>query len=147
MRACFFSGSLFPGLLLAYACVVSCGHQISHGNIPDVNVNFTVRTYDMDNTLLAVGNFKYFPYGHSGVFVYHLGDMEEEYVAFEQACPLDWESGCYVEYDKQKDRLIGKDCQSEFSSYSGFGHGKASRFALIKYHITYLSNGNLQISN
>lgn len=134
-------------LLLLSVCLLSCGHQISYGNIPDRTVNFTVRPYDLDNILLPVGSFHCFPHGYSGVFVYHIGDMEEEYVAFEQACPRDWESGCYVEYNKQKDRLVGKDCGGEFSSYSGFGYGKASRFALRKYHITYLSGGNFQVSN
>lgn len=144
MHTRFLFGVLLSGLLV---CLLSCGHQISYGNIPDRSVNFTVRPYDLDNTLLPVGSFKYFQYGYSGVCVYHIGDMEEEYVAFEQACPLDWESGCYVQYNKQKDRLVGKECGGEFSSYSGFGYGKASRFALRKYHITYLSGGNFQVSN
>lgn len=144
MHTRFLFGVLLSGL---FVCMLSCGHQISYGNIPDRSVNFTVRPYDLDNTLLPVGSFKYFDHGYSGVFVYHIGDMEEEYVAFEQACPLDWKSGCYVQYNRQKDRLVGKDCGGEFSSYSGFGYGKASRFSLRKYHITYLSGGNFQVSN
>ncbi|MCM1169770.1 MAG: hypothetical protein NC324_07525 [Bacteroides sp.] len=144
MRARF---SFVPILIASGLCLVSCGHQISHGNIPDTSVNFTVRPYDLDNTLLPVGSFKYFSYGYSGVVVYHIGDMEEEYVAFEQACPLDWESGCYVQYDRNKDRLVGKDCKGEYSSYSGFGSGIVSSYALRKYHITYMTDGNFQVSN
>lgn len=140
---------LFIGMLTAGLGLVlyGCEHSISHGNIPERSVNFTVRPYDTDNTLMAVGGVKDFPYGYSGVCVYHIGDMEEEYVAFEQACPLDWESGCYVRYDKSKDRFVGKDCGSEFSSYSGFGYAKVSHFALRKYRITYLNNGTFQVSN
>ena len=140
----FLLGMLTAGLCL---CLCGCNHSISNGNIPERSVNFTVHPYDLDNTLMTVGGVKYFNYGYSGVCVYHIGDMEEEYVAFEQACPMDWESGCYVQYDKAKDRFVGKDCGGEFSSYSGFGYNKVSRFALRKYHITYLNNGTFQVSN
>ncbi|MDE7357600.1 MAG: hypothetical protein K2M74_04100, partial [Bacteroidales bacterium] len=136
-------------MLTAGFCLGLCGCKdpVSYGNIPERSVNFTVRPYDMDNILMAVGGVKEFPYGYNGVCVYHIGDMAEEYVAFEQACPLDWESGCYVQYDKAKDRFVGKDCGGEFSSYSGFGYNKVSRFALRKYRITYLNNGTFQVSN
>lgn len=135
------------GLLLCGGMLSGC-QQITEGNIPERNVNFTVRPYDMDNVLLPVGGFKYFNYGYSGVFVYHIGDMEEEYVAFEQACPLDWEDGCYVEYDKPNECLVGRKCSGEYSTYNGFGKSKnVSRYTLRKYHITYLSGGNFQVSN
>lgn len=141
-----FYPSLFAVVAL-WLFASGCG-RISYGNIPEKTVNFTVRPLSMDNTLMTVGSFKYFPYGYSGVCVYHIGDMEEEYVAFEQACPIDWENGCYVEYNRDKDRFVGIQCQCEFSSFTGYGYGKtASGFALRKYNITYLSNGDFQVSN
>lgn len=128
--------------------MVSCG-EISYGNIPEKTVNFTVRPRSLDNTLMPVGSFKYFPYGYSGVVVYHIGDMDEEYVAFEQACPLDWEAGCFVKFDKDNFVLKGEQCHLTYSSYSGYGRDKGNaRYALRKYHITYLSSqGEFQVSN
>ena len=130
-------------------CVLTaCGHQISHGNIPEINVNFKVYPYSLDNTLLAAGNFKNFAHGYMGVCVYHAGYMDEEYVSFEQACPWDWEQGCMVEYDKETDRMIGQRCGYTYSSFNGYGNSKeVQRYALRKYHITYMANGAFVVSN
>ncbi len=140
--------SIFSAMVPLSLWMTSCG-EISHGNIPEKTVNFTVRPYSMDNVLLATGGYKYFPYGYMGVVVYHIGDMDEEYVAFEQACPLDWENGCFVEYDKEQDVLTGKTCKGRFSSFTGYGRDKKnSGYALRKYHISYFgTNGEFQVSN
>lgn len=134
--------------VLSLECLASCRNQISHGNIPEVNVNFKVYPYAWDNTLLVAGSFKYFPWGYMGVCIYHIGYMDEEYVAFEQACPLDWEDGCMVEYDRVTDRMIGNRCGYEYSSFNGYGYNpEVRRYALRKYHITYLSDGSFTVSN
>lgn len=125
---------------------VSCGDPVSYGNIPEETVNFTVRPYSTDNTLHGVGSYKYFPYGYMGVFVYHIGYMDEEYVAFEQACPIDWEDGCYVEYDKNRELLVGTLCQQEFGTFDGYCK-TVSGFALRKYRITYIDGQTFQVSN
>ncbi len=124
----------------------SCGDPVSYGNIPDETINFTVYPYSLDNTLMAVGNYKYFPYGYSGVFVYHIGYMDEEFVAFEQACPIDWEDGCYVEFDPESNLLKGTRCHSEFGSFDGFCR-TVSGYALKKCRITWTSSQTFQVSN
>lgn len=149
------NGTILPWFIRILSCSVtmvllvvlhSCGKPISYGNIPDETVNFTVRPYSTDNVLHGVGNYKYFPYGYWGVFVYHIGYMDEEYVAFDQACPIDWEDGCYVEYDKSEEILRGTICKSEYSTFTGYCKTHAG-FGLRKYRITYIDDQTFQVSN
>ena len=130
--------------------LASCNSAIEYGEIPveDIHVNFIVRPYSMDNELLAIGNYKEFPdQGDWGVLVYHIGYMDEDYVAFNQACPFDCESsGCYVQYDKSKEAFIGSVCKQEFSTYTGFCT-TVSGYGLVKYNITYYPDGSFLVSN
>lgn len=135
-------------LIVAIGTLSACRHQISHGNIPAINVYFKVYPYGWDNTLLTAGSVKYFDYGYMGVCVYHIGYMDEEYVAFEQACPWDWEKGCMVEYDREIDRMVGKRCGYAYSSFNGYGYSpEVRRYALRKYPINYAADGSFVVSN
>lgn len=137
------------GVLVAGLCLGLCGckHGISYGNIPEETINFTVYPFSLDNTLMATGNYKYFQAGYMGVFVYHIGYMDEEFVAFEQACPVDWEDGCYVEYDPQTSYLKGVRCQNTFSSFDGFGRSQGSRnYALRKCKVTWMDAQRFLVS-
>lgn len=135
-----------PVYIFLALLMVSCGKQISYGNIPEETVNFTIRPYSIDNDLHGVGSYKYFPYGYMGVFVYHIGFMDEEYMAYEQACPIDWEDGCYVEYDHNDEVLRGKICKSEYSTMNGYCK-TYSGFALRKYRVTPVDGQTFQVSN
>ena len=138
------------GIGLCLLPLASCNSAIEYGEIPveDIHVNFIVRPYSMDNELLAIGNYKEFPdQGDWGVLVYHIGYMDEDYVAFNQACPFDCESsGCYVQYDKSKEAFIGSVCKQEFSTYTGFCT-TVSGYGLVKYNITYYPDGSFLVSN
>ena len=127
----------------------SCGDSIDYGKIPweDIYVNFSVYPYSLDNRLAAVGNYKVFENeGVWGVFVYHIGDMEEEFVAFDRACPFDCRSSdCYVTYNAAEGAFVSK-CNQKFSIFTGFCT-TISGYSLLKYNITYLSNGSFVVSN
>ena len=75
---------LFVCMLTAGLCLGLCGCKdpVSYGNIPERSVNFTVRPYDMDNILIAVGGVKLFTYGYNGVCVYDIVYMSVLYGAF-----------------------------------------------------------------
>ena len=135
------TGAFFICVLTAGLCLGLCGCKdpVSYGNIPDSTINFEVYPYSLDNTLMPIGNYIYKNAGYMGVFVYHIGYMDEEYIAFEQACPVDWENGCYVEFDSETGYLKGKQCQNTFSSYNGFGIS-VSRYALRKCKITWTNS-------
>lgn len=149
-----------PAILSGILCAVlglslqSCHNSIDYGEIPweDVYVNFTVNLSLGDengpnNILASIGNWKVFENeGVWGVFVYHLGDMEEEYVAYDLACPFDcMSSDCTVSYDATNACFVSK-CGQKFSIFSGFCT-TISGYSLYKYHITYLSNGSFVVSN
>ena len=125
-----------------------CGDPVDYGEIPweDIDVNFRVYPYSLDNMLMATGNSKVFEdQGMWGVFVYHIGYMDEPFVAFDLACPFDCRSNdCQVTYSKEDEAFISR-CGQKFSTYTGFC-STVSGYSLFKYNITYAEDGSFFVS-
>lgn len=140
--------------ILICACLLgtsfqSCGDPIEYGEIPweDIYVNFAVYPMSLDNVLLPAGNSKTFENeGVWGVFVYHIGYMDEEYVAFDLACPFDCLSNdCRVRYDKAQEMFVSQ-CGQTFSTYTGYCN-TVSGYGLLKYNITYMGDSFVVSNN
>ena len=101
----------------------------------------------LDNVLLPAGNSKTFENeGVWGVFVYHIGYMDEEYVAFDLACPFDCLSNdCRVRYDKAQEMFVSQ-CGQTFSTYTGYCN-TVSGYGLLKYNITYMGDSFVVSNN
>ncbi|MDE5703485.1 MAG: hypothetical protein K2H70_01540 [Bacteroidales bacterium] len=88
------------GLAIAFCAMLAglfgaCPGPDEFRRVPVPPVQLRVYPYGSDNTLGPVGNYKTFPsYGYGGIIVYHF--TETEYLAFDLACPNDYEQGCKV---------------------------------------------------
>lgn len=101
-----------------YLCSCSQGNDFREIPVPSVHLN--VQPYGMDNVLGPIGNYKIFgSYGYAGIIVYHF--TETDYLAYDLACPNDYEYGKKVVYDPGSLTLTDKDgCGTVFSILTGF---------------------------
>lgn len=97
--------------------------------VPVPPVQLRIYPSGMDNELGPVGNHKIFPnYGYAGILVYHF--TETEFLAYDLACPNDYEYGCKVTYSPKDLNLkcagcrecpdCGKGCGTIYSVLTGF---------------------------
>lgn len=128
--------SLSISLILALSILFgACPDKSEYRRIPVPPLQKKVYPYGIDNELLPIGGHKIFPndgYAHNGVpagiLVYHF--TESEYLAYDLACPNDYEYGCKatLHYDKLTLVCEGnpacaqcpKGCGSVFNLLTGF---------------------------
>ncbi len=92
--------SLFISLISALSVLFGgCPGNSEYRRIPVPPLQKKVYPYGMDNELLPIGGHKIFPnHGYTyngvpaGILVYHF--TESEYLAYDLACPNDYEYGC-----------------------------------------------------
>jgi len=125
------------GLLLA-----SCGDRLH--TIPHTKVNFTVSINT--NKLIHSGGYEYFTGGINGVFVYRL-DMST-FLAYDRACPYDWEDNGYVIYNQATLQLVCEACGSTFNILDGspMNNSKANNF-LRPYNTRLIDDMTLHVYN
>ncbi|MEG1499211.1 MAG: hypothetical protein RSA02_05000 [Bacteroidales bacterium] len=125
----------------------SCPQHEKFREIPATYVNFIVRPFSLDNDLHAIGNYKYFPaQGYNGIIVYHLSTSE--FLAYDLACPNDYEYGCTIVYDPKTSTLIDrKCCGTTFNILSGFPEGSTLPSPLHSYKVTWINKEEIQVSN
>ena len=101
-------------LLLIISLLISCKGSVD--TIPYTKVNFTVPIYA--NGLIHVGGYEYFTGGISGIVVFRL-DMSN-FCVYDRACPEDWSSGGYVNFDPATLQLKCDKCGSAFNILDGY---------------------------
>ncbi|MDE7150430.1 MAG: hypothetical protein K2O01_08540 [Bacteroidales bacterium] len=102
--------SLSIGLIFAATVLFcACPGPDEFRKVPVPPVQLRIYPYGMDNALGPVGNYKIFPnYGYAGIIVYHF--TETEYLAYDLACPNDYEYGCKATYHHESLNLICEGC-------------------------------------
>jgi len=121
--------------------LVSCEDQ---NPIPYVKVNFTVPINA--NNLIHVGKYEYFTGGLCGTFVYRL-DMST-FLAYDRACPYDWQDDGYIIYDPALLQLICAKCGSAFNVLDGFPmNNTKSNYFLRPYKAILIDDMMLRVYN
>ena len=114
MKGLFFSPAVRRGILIAWVATAAalfcgCPGPDEFRKVPVPPVQLRVYPYGMDNELGPVGSAKLFPnYGYAGIIVYHF--TETEYLAYDLACPNDYEYGCKVTYHHDRLQLFCEGC-------------------------------------
>lgn len=112
-------GFLIVWIALAAALFCGCPGPDEFRKVPVPPVQLRIYPYGMDNELGPVGNYKLFPnYGYGGIIVYHF--TETEYLAYDLACPNDYEYGCKVTYHPENLHLLCEGCGTVYSILTGF---------------------------
>lgn len=121
---------VFIGLICAAVMLLGgCPGPDEFRQVPVPPVQLRVYPYGMDNELGPVGSHKIFAnYGYAGILVYHF--TETEYLAYDLACPNDYEYGCVATVHKADLNLrcegvrgcadCQTGCQTVFSMLTGF---------------------------
>lgn len=122
----------------------SCSKDESE-TIPYVYVNFLI---EPNNTLYyklnVIGGWEYLIGGYNGIVVFRLS--QDEFVAYDRACPYDYKNGCRVDVESSNVTLIDSCCNSHFiytdgSPYQGPVH------VSLKYYKTSYDGNYLRITN
>ncbi|HOY32716.1 MAG TPA: hypothetical protein PKW80_12630 [Bacteroidales bacterium] len=124
-------------MVFVSACLlVSCKKKIKDP-IPDVYVNFYMNiSSTLYLELSSVGGFVNVSGGYRGITVYRLSS--DEFVAFERACPYDWEvDSAMVGVDSSGLIMNCHSCGSEFLIIDGSVINGPSSLSLKQYRATY----------
>ncbi|MDE5735912.1 MAG: hypothetical protein K2H65_02400, partial [Bacteroidales bacterium] len=125
MKGLFFSPAVRRGILIAWVATAAalfcgCPGPDEFRKVPVPPVQIRVYPYCMDNELGPVGSAKLFPnYGYAGIIVYHF--TETEYLAYDLACPNDYEYGCKVTYHPELLQLFCEGCAAWKDCQKGCG--------------------------
>ncbi|MDR1973510.1 MAG: hypothetical protein LBQ31_02430 [Bacteroidales bacterium] len=116
--------------------------------MPVPAVSFNVYPRGIDYDLRTIGGYKIFTsQGYAGIIVYHY--MENEFLAFDLACPNDYQQGCKVEYNSSTLLLECKCCGTTFSIFDGFPRNNVDIYPcpLHKYNALLPYDDILNITN
>jgi len=105
--------------------------------IPDVYVNFYMNiSSTLYLELSSVGGYVNVTGGYKGITVYRLST--EEFLAFERACPYDWETdSAIVEMEPSGLVLKCHSCESEFLIIDGSVISGPATISLKQYNASY----------
>jgi nitrite reductase/ring-hydroxylating ferredoxin subunit len=105
--------------------------------IPESYVNFYLNiSSTIYLNLASVGGSEYITGGYKGIVVYR--KSSEEFVAFERACPNDWEiDSAFVSVEPSDLILKCKSCTSEFLILDGSVVKGPSELPLKQYKTTF----------
>jgi nitrite reductase/ring-hydroxylating ferredoxin subunit len=86
-------------------------------------------------------------HGYAGIIVYHYTD--DEYLAYDLACPNDYQQGCKVEYFNGDLMLECPCCGTTFSIFDGFPRSNVDTYPspLYKYGTSIGANRVVYIYN
>jgi nitrite reductase/ring-hydroxylating ferredoxin subunit len=113
--------------------------------IPYSYVNFYINPNStMYYKLNVVGGWEYLTGGYNGIIVYRLN--QDEFVAFDRACPYDYANGCRIEVESSFTTAIDSCCSSRFIITDGSPFSGPAHVSLKQYRTTYDGN-NLHITN
>jgi hypothetical protein len=109
--------------IILFACIFFTGASCSRTNrfikIPVPAVSFNVYPYSIHYKLGTIGSYMIFSsQGYAGIIVYHY--LDHEFLAFDLACPNDFQNNCSVEYKSGELLLECKCCGTTFSIFDGF---------------------------
>ncbi|MDR1739880.1 MAG: hypothetical protein LBR45_03905 [Bacteroidales bacterium] len=130
-------------VFLCTACI-----RNNYIKIPVPAVKYVVYPYGGDYELMAIGGYKIIPNeGYAGIIVYHYSD--EEFLAYDLACPNDYQQGCKVEYFNGDLMLECPCCGTTFSIFDGFPRSNVDTYPspLYKYGTSIGANRVVYIYN
>lgn len=132
-------------LILSNICLVlgfiSCDRIGELRKVPvPSGTSLRVEPFGMDNILGPIGNHKVFDQGLGGIFVYHVST--NEYVAYDMACPNDYEFNKTVSWDDTAYCLRCKNgCGTKFDVFTGVPLEGENPSPLYTYR-TYWNSSN-----
>jgi len=133
-------------LLLSFVLLPSCRDEDDQ-RIPYTYVDFSIalNSYEFRD-LNVVGGWVYVTGGYRGIILYH---GSEGYIAYERACPYDFEKeGAVVEVDETGLFAVDPLCGSEFYLIDGYGAvRKGPAVRPLKTYRTSVDNGYLYVYN
>lgn len=139
-------------VIILFACTLfingSCSRVNKFIKIPVPAVSFNVYPYSQDYKLGTISGYKIFPLqGYAGIIVYH--HTNDEFLAFDLACPNDFQNGCSVEYKSSELILECKCCGTTFSIFDGYPRNNADIYPspLHQYSASLVGNDVLYITN
>ncbi|MDR2556761.1 MAG: hypothetical protein LBC49_03505 [Bacteroidales bacterium] len=142
----------FRNIIILFVCILFIGGSCSRVGrfikIPVPAVSFNVYPYSIDYVLGPMGNYKIFPLqGYAGIIVYHY--TADEFLAFDLACPNDFQNGCSVEYKSSELILQCKCCGTTFSIFDGYPRSNVEAYPspLHQYNATLIQNDVLYVTN
>lgn len=129
-------------LMFVSSCKKDKNNQ-GQGYIPNVAVSLYLNPFT--EGLLIPGDHKAYPYeGYHGVFVYCVDPNIGSYMAFEMACPYDYQKeGAIVEFDPASYQLIDSVCMSRFNVLDGAPVGGPASVPLKQYFVEFEPATNL----
>ncbi len=139
-------------IFILFVWIVFVSATCTRGNyikipVPAVN-NYPVYPYGGDYELMVIGGYKIIPNeGYAGIIVYHYSD--DEFLAYDLACPNDYQQGCKVEYNNSDLMLKCTCCGTTFSILDGFPRNNADAYPspLYKYSTWIGANRVVYIYN
>lgn len=122
----------------------SCSKDESE-TIPYIYVNFYIQPNStLYNNLNVIGGWEYLTGGYSGIVVFRLS--QDEFVAYDRACPYDYKNGCRVVVEPSNVTMIDSCCNSHFIYTDGSPYEGPVHVSLKHYRTSY--DGNyLRITN
>lgn len=129
---------LFLFVFLFVNSFFSCSKD-ENETIPYVYVNFSINP---NSTLFiklnVVGGWEYITGGYNGIIVYRLN--QDEFVAFDRACPYDYKNGCRIQVESSFTTAIDSCCGSRFVLTDGSPFNGPAHVSLKQYKTSYDGN-------
>jgi len=136
--------SLVLFLILSFSSFFSCSKD-ENLTIPYMYVNFYIQPNStLYQKLTTVGGWEYITGGYNGIVVYRVS--QDEFVAFDRACPYDYKNGCRIDVESSFTTCIDSCCGSMFLLNDGSPF-KGPATVSLKQYKTYYDGNNLHVSN
>ena len=134
----------FLFLMFFFSSFFSCSKDQT-GTIPYIYVNFYIQPNStLYQKLTTIGGWEYITGGYSGIVVYRAS--QDEFVAFDRACPYDYKNGCRIVVETSFTTTIDSCCSSRFLLNDGSPFKGPATVSLKQYKTSYDGN-SLHISN
>ncbi|MFZ4401820.1 MAG: hypothetical protein ACOYO1_17455 [Bacteroidales bacterium] len=136
--------SIMLFMILSFSSFFSCSKDET-ATIPYVYVNFYIQPNStLYQKLTTIGGWEYLTGGYNGIVVYRAS--QDEFVAFDRACPYDYKNGCRIVVESSFTTTIDSCCGSRFLLTDGSPFKGPATVSLKQYKAIYDGN-NLHISN
>ncbi len=136
--------SFFLFIMFSFSVFFSCSKDQT-GTIPYVYVNFYIQPNStLYQKLTTIGGWEYITGGYNGIVVYRAS--QDEFVAFDRACPYDYKNGCRIVVETSFTTTIDSCCGSRFLLNDGSPFKGPASVSLKQYKTSYDGN-SLHVSN
>ncbi|MCX6252570.1 MAG: hypothetical protein NTX61_17685 [Bacteroidetes bacterium] len=128
----------FLFFLLSLLFFTNCSKNGQNSNnIPNVSVSFVINPNSTEyNRLNTVNGWEMLTGGYKGVLVFR--KSMDEFVAFERACPYDWQnSNARINVDTSGITAYCPSCKSKFILIDGTPYQGPSHYSLKQYTASY----------